>query len=132
MKLISQLICRKQSISFAFLPKRTCLHFELKETKNTTHFLLLKAHPHYNPWDQTNLALNLTEKSKTCFFTFLNKYVSWIEQDKILISQFSPPKFRHFADKRGPKGMSKYQMSKWILTFFRYKDKYHKQLELKK
>ena len=27
-------------------------------------------------------------KSKTWFFTFLNVYVSWIERDKILISQF--------------------------------------------
>ena len=28
--------------SFVFLCKRTCAHLELKETKNITHFLLLK------------------------------------------------------------------------------------------
>ena len=27
------------------LIKKTCAHHELKETKNITHFLLLKAHP---------------------------------------------------------------------------------------
>ena len=31
-------------ISFVLLLKRTCAHPELKETKNITHFLLLKAH----------------------------------------------------------------------------------------
>ena len=29
-----------------FLPKRTCEHLKLKETKNVTLFILLKAHPH--------------------------------------------------------------------------------------
>ena len=43
-------------------------------------------------------------KSKTWFFTFRNVYVSWIERDKILISQLSPPKFRYFTDQNGPKG----------------------------
>ena len=38
------------------------------------------------------------------FFTFLNVYVSWIEQDKILISVLSPPKSRYFADQNGPNG----------------------------
>ena len=33
-------------MSFAFIPKTTCAHLELKETKNITHFLLIKAHPH--------------------------------------------------------------------------------------
>ena len=42
-------------------------------------------------------------KSKTQFFTFLNEYVSWIEWDKILISQISPPKFRYFTDENRPK-----------------------------
>ena len=36
--------------------------------------------------------------TNTWFFIFLNVYVSWIEQDKILISQLSPPKFRYFID----------------------------------
>lgn len=33
----------------------------------------------------------LDKRSKTCFFTFLNMYVSRIERDKILISQLSLP-----------------------------------------
>ena len=37
----------------------------------------------------------LDRKSKIWFFTFLSVYVSLIERDKILISQFSPPKFRY-------------------------------------
>ena len=36
----------KQTInSFIFLPRRLFALLELKETKNITHFLLLKAHP---------------------------------------------------------------------------------------
>ena len=31
-------------------------------------------------------------------------HIFWIEQEKIVISQFSPPKFRYFADQSGPKG----------------------------
>ena len=45
-------------------------------------------------------------KRKTWFLTFLNMYVSWIEQDKILISQLSPPKLKYFAHKKGPKGVT--------------------------
>lgn len=33
----------------------------------------------------------LDKRSKTCFFTFLDMYVSRIERDKILISQLSLP-----------------------------------------
>ena len=32
---------RKRFTSFFFLPKKTCAHLELKETKNITHFVLL-------------------------------------------------------------------------------------------
>ena len=46
----------------------------------------------------------LDRKSTTWFFNFLNVYVSWIEWDKTLISQLSPPKSRYFADQNGPKG----------------------------
>ena len=46
----------------------------------------------------------LDRKSKTWFFTFPNVCVSWMEHDKILISQISPPKFRCFADQCRPKG----------------------------
>ena len=59
------------------------------------------------PWDYPqNLGIysQLDRKSKTWFFTFLNVYVSWIERDKILISQFLPSKFRYFADKNRPNG----------------------------
>ena len=62
----------------------------------------------------------LDRKSKTWFFTFLNVYVSWIDRDKILISQLSPPKFRYFADQNGPKGdpmktnFEFFQIQKWI------------------
>ena len=43
------------------------------------------------------------KKNITWFFTFLNVYVSWIERDKILISQLTPSKLRYFADQNGPK-----------------------------
>ena len=47
----------------------------------------------------------LDRKSKTFFFfTFFNVYISWIERDKILISQLLPPKFRCFANQNRPKG----------------------------
>ena len=39
-------------------------------------------------------------KSETWFFTFLHVYVSWIEQDKILISQLFPPKLTYFVQTR--------------------------------
>ena len=42
-------------------------------------------------------------KSKTWFFTFLNVYVSWIERDKILISQLTRPKFKYFVDQNEQK-----------------------------
>ena len=35
----------RKKISF-IKKERTCAHLELKETKNITHFLLLKAHSH--------------------------------------------------------------------------------------
>ena len=46
---------------------------------------------------------NSIEKVKSVFFTFLIVYVSWIEQDKILVSQLPPPKFRYFANQNGQK-----------------------------
>ena len=61
----------------------------------------------------------LDRKNKAWFFIFLNVYVSWIKQDKILISQLSPPKFKSFADQNGLKGdtmkmnFDKFQMQKW-------------------
>ena len=64
-------------------------------------------------------------KSKTWFFTFLTAYVSWIEWDKILISQLWPSKFRELAEQNGPKWT-------WLLTFSKYKNEYHKQLRAQK
>ena len=58
------------------------------------------------PWDYPEsfgICFQLDRKSKTWFLTFVSVYVFWIEQDKIRISQFSPPKFRYFADQNGPK-----------------------------
>ena len=64
---------------------------------------------HFRSWDYLEnfgiySQLQLDRKSKTWFFTFLNVYVSWIKQGKILISQFSPSKFRCFADQNRSKG----------------------------
>ena len=59
----------------------------------------------------------LDRKSKTCLFTFLNVYVSWIEQGKILILQLLLPKFRYFPMKMNfefPNQLGfKKQMKKW-------------------
>ena len=50
-------------------------------------------------------------------------YVSWTEQDKILISQPSPPKFR--TDQRGDPW-------KWILKILKCKNEFPKRLGLEK
>ena len=52
---------------------------------------------HFRSWDYPEYS-QLDRKSKIWFFIFLSVYVSWIEQDKILISKVSPPKFRYFID----------------------------------
>ena len=59
------------------------------------------------PWDYPEnygICSQLNRKSKRLFFTFLNVYIFWIEQDKILIPQLSPSKIRYFADQNGPNG----------------------------
>ena len=61
---------------------------------------------HFRSWDYPEnfgIYSQLDRKSKTWFFTFPNVYVSWMEHDKILISQISPPKSRCFADQSRPK-----------------------------
>ena len=69
-------------------------------------------------------------KSKTWFFTFLNVYVSWSRQNSDLtvftskIQVFYRPEWNRSGGGAG--GM------KTNLTFFKYKNEYHKQLELKK
>ena len=66
------------------------------------------------------LPSQINRRSKTCFFIFLNVYLSWIERDKILISQLSPPTFTYFADHNEPKGepmkmnFDNFQMQKWV------------------
>ena len=75
------------------------------------------------PWDYSEnieICSQLDRESKTCFFTFLNVYIFWIEWDKILISQLSPQKFRYFAAQNGPKGrphkinFDNFQKEKWV------------------
>ena len=77
---------------------------------------------HFRSWDYPEhfgIYSQLDRKSKTWFFIFLNVYVSWIEWDKILMSQLSPPKSRYFADQNGPNGypmkmnFDNSQMQKW-------------------
>ena len=41
-----QLIYINFVIKNVFYKERTCVHLEIKETKNITHFLLLNAHSH--------------------------------------------------------------------------------------
>ena len=59
------------------------------------------------PWDYLKnfgIPSQFDIKIKTCFFfPFLNRYVSWIERNKILISQLSPQKCIYFAEKNEPK-----------------------------
>ena len=73
--------------------------------------------------------LNSAEKVKPYFFTFLNVYVSWIQWDKILISQLSPAKFRYFADQNGTKwGLHENEFRQ----FLNVKNEFPKKLGLKK
>ena len=76
----------------------------------------------FRSWDHPEhfrIYCQLDRETKTWFFIFLNVYVSWIQRDKILISQLSPPKNRYFADQNGPKGdpmkmnFDNFQMQKW-------------------
>ena len=74
------------------------------------------------PWDYPEnfgIYAQFYRKSKTWFFNF-NVYVLWIERNKILISQLSPPKFRYFAEQRDQRGdpmkmnFDNFQMWKWV------------------
>ena len=61
---------------------------------------------HFRSWDYPEhfgIYFQLNRKSKKPGFSFSPRCVSWIEQDKILISQLSPPKFRYFSSQNGPK-----------------------------
>ena len=70
-------------------------------------YIISSLFSHFRSWDYLEhfgIYSQLNRKSKTWFFIFLNVYISWIEWDKILISQLSHPKFRYFANQNGPKG----------------------------
>ena len=61
---------------------------------------------HFRSWDYPEhfvIYSELVRKRKSWFFIVLIGYVSWIERNKILISQLSSPKFRYFANQNGPK-----------------------------
>ena len=85
----------------------------------------------YRPWIQTNLVLSSIEKVKPgqIWFSTQEKkknlvfsliFVTWIEQEKILILQLSPPKLRYFADQNGSEGdpmkinFENFQIQKWV------------------
>ena len=75
-----------------------------------------------NFWIYTPGFLNLVFYLPQCAF-------SWIKRDKILISQFSRPKFRYFADQNVPKGGTPW---KRILIIFKCKNKLPKKLGFEK
>ena len=83
-----------------------------KKNKNLKYCLLIFewlkiCNPHYRVWsylEKSGISCQLDRKSKTWFFTFLNVWISWVERDKSLISQFSPPKLKYFEDQNRPKG----------------------------
>ena len=81
-------------------------HLVRKQTLNHLAKLAFSKWLSCRSWDYPEnfgICSQLDRKSKTWFFTFLNVCIFWIEQDKILISQLSPPKFRYFADQNGSK-----------------------------
>ena len=75
------------------------------------------------PWDYSEnfgIYSKLDRKSKHCSCIFLNVYVSWIERDKILISQLSPLNSGILQTKMGQRGypmkmnFDKFQIQKWV------------------
>ena len=68
----------------------------------------------------------LDRKNKTWFFTFHKVYVSWIEWDKILISQISPPKLR-YCRPEWTKGRTPWE---WILPLFKCKSEFPIQFQV--
>ena len=68
------------------------------------------------------------KKKYNLVFYFLNVYVSWIQWEKILISclhlQNSGILHTKMDERKTPWN--------WILAIFKYKNEYHRQLELKK
>ena len=88
---------------------------------------------HFGSWDypeKFGIYSQLDRKSKTCFFTFLNVYACWIIRDKspnltAFISKIQVFCRPESTDQSGT-------LWKWISTIFKIKNKYYKQLELKK
>ena len=88
---------------------------------------------HFGSWDYPEMFgiySQLDRKSKTCFFTFLNVYACWIKRDKspnltAFISKIQVFCRPESTDQSGT-------LWKRILTIFKIKNKYYKQLELKK
>ena len=76
----------------------------------------------------SEFVINSIEKVKPGFL--LNVSVSWIERDKILISQLPTSKYRYFADQNGPKAGS-HENEFWNATF-KCKHEFPKQLGLEK
>ena len=83
------------------------IYFVFQQKLDILLHIIRSLFSHFRSWDYPEhfgIYSQLNRKSKTWLFIFLNGYVSWIERDKILISQLSPPKFRYFADQNEPKG----------------------------
>ena len=60
----------------------------------------------YRSWDYPEnfgIYSQLQRKSKTCFFYYPHCVCILNRRDKVLASQFLPPKFRYFATQTGPK-----------------------------
>ena len=77
----------------------------------------------YRPWDYPEsfgIYSQLVRKSKTCFFTIVNVYVSWIEGTKSLLHSFYLQNLgilQPRLDQRGRtpwKWIFKIQMQKWV------------------
>ena len=81
------------------------------------------------PWDQANLVLKSIEKLQPGFLLPLISMLLELKRDKILITQFSLPKFRYVADRNGPNG-GPHENEFWQFSN-KCKNKYCKQLKKK-
>ena len=81
------------------------------------------------PWDQANLVLKSIGKLQPGFLLSLISMLLESNWEKILITQFSLPKFRYFADQNGPNG-GPHENEFWQFSN-KCKNKYCKQLKKK-
>ena len=79
-------------------------------------------------WDQTNLVLNSREKVKPGFLLFLICLYPDLNETKFWSHSFHLQSSGILQTRMDQKG----DPMKWILTIFKYKNEYQKQLELKK